>query len=251
MTESKEKTQKSHKPQKEDFGLNIEEMAAAGLHLGHKTSKTHPKMKIYVFGARNGIHMLDLEKTAEKIKEAFKFIENLLSENKKILLVGTKIQTKSLVKETGKECGLFYINERWLGGTFTNFETIKKRMTHFKDLESKKEKGELEKYTKKERAKIDKELKELERKFGGIKQLEKLPDAVFVLDLNKDILAVKEAVAKRIPVIAVTDADVDPSLVDYPIPANDDAVSSIRYILERLKNLVSLIGPKVKKEKEE
>jgi len=223
---------------KDEFKLDPEEMAQAGLHFGHKTSTVHPKMKQYLWGARNEIHIIDVEKTAEKFKEALEFIKKLISENKTLLLVGTKIQVKNLVKEIAQETGLPYINERWLGGTFTNFETMKKRLEYFKELERKKEQGELAKYTKKERAKIDKEIQDLEIKFGGIKNLEKLPDAVFVLDMKKDYLAVKEAKMKGLKVIGVADTNIDPTLADYPIPANDDAISSVKYILEKAKETI-------------
>jgi len=153
-------------------------------------------------------------------------------------LIGTKIQIKDLVKQTAQECQLPYVNERWLGGTITNFETIKKRITYFKDLENKKKMGELAKYTKKERAKIDKELKDLEVKFEGIKNLEKIPEVIFVLDMKKDELAVKEAKKKGVSVIGIADTNINPKLADYSIPANDDAISSVKYILERVKEVI-------------
>ncbi|GEM_PF-203985 len=240
MTETKKKTKEP------DFGVDVEEMAQVGLHFGHKTSKIHPKMKPYLFGARNAIHIIDLEKTAEKFKEALNFISQLISENKVLLLIGTKVQIKEMVKSTAKECDLPYVSERWLGGTFTNFETIRKRIDYFKDLEKKKAAGELEKYTKKERAEIDKKLKELEIKVGGIKNLAGFPEAVFVLDVRKDLLAVKEARKKGIKIIALTDTNSDPSMADYPIPANDDAVSSVKYILEKVKEVVLKTKPKAK-----
>jgi len=213
-------------------------MAEAGLHFGHRASRVHPRIKPYLYGVRNTVHIIDLEKTAERFKEALEFIRKLISENKTLLLVGTKIQIKDLVKDIAKDCDLPYINERWLGGTFTNFKTIKKRIEYFKDLEAKKKKGELEKYTKKERAEIDKELRNLEIKFGGIKELEGLPEAIFVLDMKKDALAVKEAGRKGIKIIGIADTNVDPTLADYPIPANDDAISSVKYILDKVKGVI-------------
>ncbi len=234
---------------KTDFNINTEEMAQAGLHFGHRTSRIHPKMKPYLFGVRNTVHLIDLEKTEEKLKEAFKFIEQLILENKVLLLVGTKIQVKGLVRSTAEECGLPYVSERWLGGTFTNFETIKKRIDYFKDLEKKKTGGELEEYTKKEKIKIDKELKDLELKIGGIKDLVSLPDAVFVLDMIKDSLAVKEAKKKEVKIIALCDTNSDPTLADYPIPGNDDAISSVKYVLDKLKEIILKAKLKIKKEK--
>jgi len=232
MTEAKTKTKKT------DFNLNVEEMAQSGLHFGHKISKIHPKMKPYIYGIRNSVHILDLEKTKEKFEEALKFIQELIKEKKTLLLVGTKIQIKDLVKSIAKDCNLPYVNERWLGGTFTNFETIKKRVEYFKDLEKKKSTGELEKYTKKERAKIDQELKNLEINFGGIRELSKLPDVIFVVDMKKDFLAIKEAKKKDIKVVGIADTNIDPELADYPILANDDAISSVKYILEKVKEVI-------------
>lgn len=229
---------KSKKLKKTDFKIDVEKMAQAGLHFGHRTSRIHPKIKPYLYGVRNNVHIIDLEKTKEKLKGALEFIQELISENKILLIIGTKIQVKDLVKNFAKDCNLPYINERWLGGTFTNFEVIKKRIEYFKDLEKKKKGGELEKYTKKERAKIDQELRNLEIKFGGIKKIGGLPDAIFVLDMKKDALAVKEAKMKEIKVIGITDTNVDPTLADYPIPGNDDAISSVKYILEKVKEVI-------------
>ena len=237
------------KSKKSSLNLKTEEMAQAGLHFGHKSSKIHPKMKPYLYGVRNGVHIIDLEKTAEKLKEALNFMKEAVADGKIILIVGTKIQAKALVKQTAEECGLPYITERWLGGTLTNFETIKKRIDYFKDLERKKKEGELENYTKKERIKFDEELKNLEIKFGGIKILDKVPDIVFVLDMQKDDLAIKEAKAKDVKVVALADTNVDPTLADYPIPANDDAMLSVKYILEKVKEVIKIAQSKVKKEK--
>jgi len=230
MTE--EKTQKS------EFNLNLEEMTKAGLYFGHRISKINPKMKPYISSVRNAVHIIDLEKTINLFGQALRFIEDLISQGKIILFVGTKIQSRDLVKETAEACNLPYINQRWLGGTFTNFKTLKERIDYFKELEEKKKKGELAKYTKLERIKIDEELKNLEIKFGGIKNMNELPDAIFVLDMKKDALAVKEAKAKGIKVISVADTNVDPSPADYPIPANDDAISSIKYILDKVKDAI-------------
>jgi len=226
------------KIKKDDFNLNLEEMTQAGLPFGHRTFRIHPKMMPFLSGTKNTVHIIDMEKTKKEFEKALKFIQQLISENKTLLLVGTKIQVKDLVKEIAKECALPHINERWLGGTFTNFGIIKKRIDCFKDLERKKSEGELEKYTKKERIKIDRELRGLEIKFGGIKEMEKLPEAIFVLDMRKDDLAVKEARRKGIKVIGISDTNVDPSLADYPIPANDDAISSVKYILEKVKEVI-------------
>ena len=223
---------------KADFGINIDDMAKAGLHFGHRTSNVHPKMKPYLAGVRNTVHIINLEETAEKLKSALKFIQELVSEKKVLLLVGTKIQVKNLVKEIAEQCELPYVNERWLGGTFTNFKIIKKRIEYFKDLEKKKKQGELKKYTKKEQGKIDQQLRNFEIKFGGIKNLSQLPDAVFILDIRKDVLTIKESKAQEIKTIGISDTNTDPSLVDYPIPANDDAISSVKYILEKAAEVI-------------
>jgi small subunit ribosomal protein S2 len=220
------------------FNLNIEEMGRAGLHFGHKTSKVHPKMFPFIFGSRNTIHIIDLEKTKQKFEEALKFIQDLVSQNKTILFVGTKPQIKDLVKEIATELGYPYVNERWLGGTFTNFEVIKKRAEYLKDLEKRKTEGFFEKYTKKERMEIEKKIQKLEKKFGGIKNMDRLPDAVFICDMVKDKLAVKEAREKGVKIIAISDTNADPTLADYPIPANDDAISSVKYILEKVKEVI-------------
>ncbi len=237
MVEEKKVSTSDNSPLK-DFNISPEEMALAGVHFGHKTSKIHPKMTQYLAGVKNTIHIIDLEKTKEKLEEALEFIRQLIADNKILLIIGTKVQVKSLVENSAKELSLPYVSERWLGGTFTNFEIIKKRIEHFKELEKKKKEGELEKYTKKERIEIDKELRDLEVKFGGIKNLEKLPDAVLVLDMKKDNLAVKEARMKDIKVIAISHTNTDPSLADYPIPANDDAISSVNYILDKVKEAI-------------
>jgi len=236
--EKKEEKEKVKKKTKQDFKLKADDMAEAGLHFGHRTSRVHPKMKPYIFGVRNTVHLIDLEKTVESFKQALEFIKEIISEKKTLLLVGTKVQIKDMAKDFAKECDLPYITERWLGGTFTNYATIKKRIEYFKELEEKKKTGELEKYTKKERANMDKELSNLETKFGGIKDMQGLPDAIFVLDMKKDALAVKEANMKGIKVVSIADTNVDPSLVDYPIPANDDAISSVKYILDKVKDVI-------------
>lgn len=218
--------------------FNLDEMTEAGLHFGHKTSKTHPKMKPYIAGVRNTIHIINLEKTQEKLQEALEFLKKLVGEGKVVLLVGTKIQMRSLVKETAEVCGIPYVSERWIGGLFTNFDTISKRLAHLKELEEKKASGEFEKYTKKEQHDLSDEIASLENKFGGIKALQKLPDAVFIVDLDENGLASKEAKRKGIPVIAISDTNTDPTSVDYAIPANDDAISSVRYILGKVREAI-------------
>ena len=213
-------------------------MNQAGLHFGHRVSRLHPKMKPYVSGIKNNVHIIDLEKTSEEFKKALTFISKMVADGKTILFVGTKIQVKQFVKSNAETSGMPYVIERWLGGTFTNFETIAKRVAYFKELESKKASGELEKYTKKERSLFDKELEILRKKFEGIKHMSKLPDAVLILDVSKDITAAHEAKRNGIKIVGVIDTNVNPNLVEYPIPANDDAISSIAYILDKITEAI-------------
>jgi small subunit ribosomal protein S2 len=214
-------------------------MNQAGLHFGHRVSRLHPKMKPFVSGIKNNVHIIDLEKTGKEFEKALAFISKLTADGKTLLFVGTKIQVKPFVKSNAEASGMPYVIERWLGGTFTNFETIIKRVQYFKELESKKASGELEKYTKKERSLFDKELEILRKKFEGIKHMSKLPDAVLILDVKKDITAAKEARRKGITIVGVVDTNIDPTLADYPIPANDDAISSVSYILEKVSETIN------------
>jgi small subunit ribosomal protein S2 len=221
-----------------DTNINIEEMVQLGVNFGHKVSRLHPKMKPYITGVKNNIHIIDLEKTVKELEKALKFIDKVVSEGKTILFVGTKIQIRSYVKAIADECSFPYVTERWLGGTFTNFETISKRVGYFKDLEAKRASGEFEKYTKKERMKIDKEIKILKTKFEGVRNMTKLPDVVIVFGVDKDIACIREAKIKGIKIIALCDTNINPDIADYPIPANDDALSSVQYILEKIKETI-------------
>ena len=225
-------------PSDTKINLNVEEMTKAGVNFGHTVSKLHPKMKPYVSGIKNNVHMIDLEKSAKEFERSIKFISSLVAENKTILFVGTKIQIKALAKNAAEACGLPYVTERWLGGTFTNFETISKRVAYFKDLENKKIAGEFEKYTKKERLDLDREIASLKTKFEGIRNMSKLPDAVLILDIKKDLTCAREARRKGIKIIGVVDTNIYPTLVDYLIPGNDDAISSIKYILEKIQETI-------------
>jgi len=226
-----------------EFGVDINDMLKAGLQFGHKTSNIHPKIQPYLSSARNGVNIINLEKTAEKLEEALKFIKDVILAGGKIVFIGTKIQVKEITKQAAIECNQFYASNRWIGGAFTNFETIKKRIEKFKELERQKQAGELEKYTKKERLGMDKELLDFEMKFGGIRDMEKMPEAVLILDIDKDLMAVKEAKIRGIKIIGIVDTSCDPSLVDYPIPANDDAMSSIKYVLDKFKEVILSVRP--------
>lgn len=215
-----------------------EKMIEMGLHFGHKKNKKHPKMEPYIYGVRGGINIIDISKTEDKMKEAFDFLLDVISKGGKVLIVGTKVQLKDIVESFANDCGFAYVTDRWLGGTLTNFENIKKRVDYLKDLEKQKEEGSLEKYTKKEQLDISREIESLRKRFEGLKSLSKLPDAVFVLDMEKDNLAVKEARDENIKVVAIADTNVNPELADYIIPANDDAISSVSYILNSLKEKI-------------
>jgi len=220
------------------INLNVDEMSSAGLNFGHTISKLHPKMKPFITGIKNNVHIIDLEKTASEFKLALNFIARIVEDGKTLMFVGTKIQVRELTKNTAINCEMPYVVERWLGGTFTNFETISKRVDYFKELENKKTTGELEKYTKKEKLLFDRELESLRLKFDGIRNMKKLPEAVLILDIKKDITCVREAKKKGIKIIGVVDTNIDPTLVDYPIPANDDAISSIKYILDKVQEVI-------------
>ena len=221
-----------------DIKLDLEKMQEAGVHFGHKVSSLHPKMKPFVSGIKNNVNTIDLEKTAKELEKALKFISTLIEGGKSIVFVGTKVQMRLLVKQAAEDCQVPHVTERWLGGTFTNFGTIQKRVEYFKDLESKKATGGLDKYTKKERLLFDREMESLRIKFEGIKDMSKLPDAVLLLDLKKDLTCAKEAKRKGIKIIALCDTNIDPTIADYPIPANDDAMSSVKFILEQVKNVI-------------
>ena len=223
---------------KNEFKIDTEEMMRLGVHFGHKTSKINPKMKQFIIGVRNGVHIIDLQKTKDKLEEALNFIQKIILEQKIIVLVGTKISLKDLIKNIALECNLPYITERWLGGTFTNFEIIFKRIQYLRDLEKKEKEGFFEKYSKREKQRFLEELEKIRKKIGGIKNLEKLPDAVFVCDMKKDINAVKEARKKGIKIVAIADTNVDPTLADIVIPASDDGRSAMEYILEKVKEVV-------------
>lgn len=238
--------------EKNKYGINVEEMAQAGVNFGHKKSKLHPKMEPYLFGIRNMVHIIDLEKVVKKFEEALDYIAKEVSEGKTILFIGTKIQAKDIIKEIAKNTESLFVTDRWIGGTFTNFKVIKKRVSYLKKLEEDRDSGDWEKYTKKERLGLEKEIIDLNNKFGGIKEMTKLPDLVFIVDLEQDKLALKEAKEVGIPVVAITDTNTDPNLVQYPIPGNDDAVPSLRYILGKIEEVIlNNKGKEVKVEKVE
>jgi len=211
--------------------INMEEMFKNGVHFGHNKSRRNPKMNEYIFGIKNNVHIIDLQKTIDKLEEAMNFISELVASGQDILFIGTKKQAKKMVEAAAQKCAMPYVGERWLGGTFTNFTIISERTKYLREGQEKMEKGEYAKYTKFEQMKIAEELGRLEKRMGGIKNMTKLPGAIFVTGVIEDDLAIKEAKRKNIPVVALVDTNVNPSLVDYPIPANEDAVSSLRLML--------------------
>lgn len=210
------------------------EMLKAGVHFGHKTTKWNPKMSPYIFGVRNGVHIIDLEQTIGGLNSALAFVNKIAASGGIMVFIGTKKQVKSLVKESAAKIGMPYVAERWIGGLFTNFEVISKQIKLLDQLEKDRDTGNLGKYTKKEQLNLVRKIKKLIQKFGGIRTLKKMPEAIFVADVNVDRIAVEEARKKNIPVIAIVDTDTDPTLASYPIPANDDAISSVKLIVEKI-----------------
>ena len=209
----------------------LEEMMKAGVHFGHQKARRNPKMDEYIFTTRKGINILDLQKTNEKLQEALDFIKGVKKSGKSILFVGTKIQAKDLVRDVATTLQMPFVSERWLGGTFTNFKNIRGRTRYLVDSEGMLARGEFKKYTKFEQMKKIEELEKMEKRMGGIKNMIELPGAVFAASIKEDNLAITEARKMGIPVIAIADTNIDPSHVDFPIPANDDAISSLRLIL--------------------
>jgi small subunit ribosomal protein S2 len=227
--------------------IDIREMFKSGVHFGHQKARKNPKMDEYVFITKNGINIIDLQKTVEKLEEARAFIEKIVSEGQQILLVGTKKQAKNIVLSLAKRVGMPYVVERWLGGTFTNFAVIAKRTKFLRDGQEKLKRGEYSQYTKFEQMKIEEKLESLENKMGGIKNMPKLPGAVFLTGAIEDNLALKEAKIKKIPIIALVDTNVDPGDVDYKIPANEDAVSSLQLMLAYIGQAILKGKEKIKK----
>ncbi len=215
----------------------VEEMMKAGLFLGRKSSKTHPKMRPLICGVRNGSSMIDLEETLDFLNKALDFIKTKVKNNS-ILVTGTTPSAKKSVEEMAKRLDLPYVTERWLGGTLTNFKTLAKRIAYFKKLKSDKESGRLDKYTKKERLGFDREINKLSTMFSGVEKMESLPEVLFVVDANENLTAVREARKLKIPIVAIANTDTNPDIVDYLIPANDRSKSSIDWILARFEKAV-------------
>lgn len=215
------------------------ELLQAGVHFGHRESRWHPKMEQFIFGARNGIHIIDLEKTQTKLEEAKEWTRELVARGGTILFLGTKRQAAGIVRKYAEECGMPYITGRWLGGTLTNYGEVMNLVRHFNDLKAKQASGELAKYTKKEQSNFAKEIADLENKVGGIKNVVRPPDALFVVDIMKEKTAVAEAVVRKIPIVALVDTNVNPDLVAHPIPSNDDAVKTIELMVSQIASAVT------------
>ena len=219
--------------------ITMKELLEAGVHFGHQTKRWNPKMKEYIFGERNGIYIIDLQKTLKMFKEASKFVSDTAAEGKLVLFVGTKRQAQDAIAEEAKRCGMFYINQRWLGGLLTNWVTVQKSVKRLKELDEMATDGRYELLPKKEVIKLERERKHLQANLAGIKNLNRLPDALFVIDSNKEQIAVKEARKLGIPVVAVVDTNCDPTEVDYVIPGNDDALRAIRLFASKIADSVA------------
>ena len=216
--------------------ISMKLLLEAGVHFGHQTRKWNPKMKPYIFGARNGIYIIDLQNTVKLLKEAYSFIVRTVSEGGTVLFVGTKRQAQDTVVAESERCGMYHVCNRWLGGTLTNFETIRKRINRLKELEEMKRDGTISRYTKKEVVMMEKELVKLEKSLGGIKNMDELPSAIYVVDTMKENIAVNEGRKLGIPTVAIVDTNGDPENIDYVIPGNDDAIRSVRLLTSIIAN---------------
>jgi small subunit ribosomal protein S2 len=214
--------------------VSIKALLEAGAHFGHQTNRWNPKMRPYIFTARNGIHIIDLQKTVTGLTQAYKFVADLTARGEKVLFVGTKKQAQEAVVEEAGRAGQYYITQRWLGGTLTNFATIKGRLKRLADLEAQRDRGDFGKLTKAEGLKLEEEIGKLNRVFGGIKTMDRLPGAIFIIDPHKEELAVKEAQSVGVPVVAMVDTNCDPDPISYVIPCNDDAIRGIRLMTSKI-----------------
>ena len=231
--------------------INLETLLAAGSHFGHLTRRWNPKMKKFIFMERNGIHIIDLKKTQNKIDEAYNAIKKIAEDNEDILFVGTKKQAKEIVKGEAKRCGNYYITDRWLGGTLTNFGTIRKSIKHMKNLEKMSTDGTYENISKKEILSIEREKEKMKKVLDGIEEMKRLPGIIFIVDTKKEQIAVKEARKLNIPIVAIVDTNSDPTIIDYPIPANDDAAKSISILSRIIADAVIEGSQKLKEQKAE
>lgn len=218
--------------------ITIKELLEAGVHFGHRTRRWNPKMAKFIFGQRDGIHIIDLQKTARGVREAFKFIENMVAQGELVLFVGTKRQAQDAIVNQAKRCDMYFVNQRWLGGTLTNFQTIRKSVERLKDLEAREREEAFSLLPKKEIAKLVKEKARLERLLGGIKDMDRLPGVLFIVDTRKERIALAEARKLGITTVAIVDTNCDPDEVTYPIPGNDDAIKSLRLMCTKIADAV-------------
>ena len=216
----------------------IKQLLEAGAHFGHQTSRWHPLMKKYIFTKRNGIHIIDLEQTASMLDKAYNFVCQVVADGSYILFVGTKKQAQEAIEEESKRCGMYYVNQRWIGGTLTNFATIQARIDYLVHLEDQQARGEFNRLPKKEALKLEEKIARLNQQMGGIKEMVNLPDALFIIDPTKEKIALTEAKKVGIPVVAIVDTNCNPNEIDYPIPANDDAIRAIKLICSKVADAV-------------
>ncbi len=218
--------------------ISMKQLLEAGVHFGHQTRRWNPKMAEYIFAERNGIYIIDLQKTAKKVEEAYSFVRDIAAEGGEVLFVGTKKQAQESIKEEAERVGMYYVNARWLGGMLTNFETIKKRIERLKQIKKMEEDGVFELLPKKEVQNLKNEVEKLEKYLGGIKEMKQLPACMFVVDPKKEKIAIAEAHKLHIPVVAIVDTNCDPDEVDYPIPGNDDAIRAVKLIASTITNAI-------------
>jgi len=214
--------------------ISMKQLLEAGVHFGHQTRRWNPKMKPFIFMDRNGIHIIDLQQTVTRLNEAYKFVQQLVANGETILFVGTKKQAQEAVAEEARRSGMYYVNQRWLGGMLTNFQTIQLRIRYLRDLEARRDRGDFERLPKKEVQRLQDDIARLERTLGGIKDMRRLPGALFIIDTRKERTAVLEARRLEIPIIALADTNCDPDEMDYPIPANDDAIRAVRLLCTKI-----------------
>jgi small subunit ribosomal protein S2 len=218
--------------------ISMKQLLEAGVHFGHQTRRWNPKMKKYIFTERNGIYIIDLQKTVKKVEEAYKFVKELAANGGTMLFVGTKKQAQDAVKEEALRAGMYFVNQRWLGGTLTNFETIQKRIKRLRDIEKMQEDGTFEVLPKKEVINLKKELDRLEKFLGGIKDMKQIPDALFIIDPRKERIAVAEAHKLNIPIVGIVDTNCDPDEIDVVIPANDDAIRAVKLLTAKIADAI-------------
>jgi len=216
----------------------MKQLLEAGVHFGHQTRRWNPKMAPFIFMDRNGIHIIDLQQTVTRLNEAYKFIEQIAAEGGTILFVGTKKQAQEAVAEEATRCGMYFVNHRWLGGMLTNFQTIQLRIRYLRELETRRDRGDFDRLPKKEVQRLQDDIVRLERILGGIKDMRRLPNAIFIIDTRKERTAVLEARRLEIPIIALADTNSDPDEIDYPIPANDDAIRAVRLLCAKIADAV-------------